>query len=174
MNVPPKPVTRSQEMAAQAVTLPAPADTPLRELLRSEAPPPNWKEFAERVEKAIGTTSLHDATQDGQIADLAGRLAKVETNVNAISQTVGGRAARVAEASEPPPPPEGSELPAPAATPAAPAPPAPAKEPTIVSRLEDIRRATGWAKVLLAAGAVFELVRWFEPLISSALRGLGK
>lgn len=171
--LPPKPLTRSQEIAAQAPTIPAPKDPrvepeepSLRQILRSEAPPADWRTFATKTEKALGLVSQHDEAQDVTIRDLGDRIARLESIGAGTAATLGGHAAEIARAAEPEP----SAAPSEAARPKS----EPAQPKTIVSTLAEIKRANGTVRIMLILGALFEGIRWLAPMIEPFLRGLGK
>jgi hypothetical protein len=172
--LPPPPRTESQQLAAQAPTIPAPRDArvepgtepTLREVLRSEAPPADWQSFARKTEKALGLVSQHDLTQDGAISDLASRVQRLETLGAGTAATLGGHAAEVARNVEPEPSKEPSEAARPTAETAQPK--------TIVGTLAEIKRANGTVRIMLILGALFEGIRWLAPMVEPFIRGLGK
>jgi hypothetical protein len=172
--LPPGPRTESQQLAAQAPTIPAPKDPrvepgtepTLRDVLRSEAPPADWQTFARKTEKALGLVSQHDLSQDGAIADLATRVQRLETIGAGTAATLGGHAADVARTVEPESPKEPSE---------AARPKSEATQPkTVIGTLAEIKKANGTVRIMLILGALFEGIRWLAPMIEPFIRGLGK
>ncbi len=186
MNRPPKPRTISQEIAATIPTIPAPKD-PREEppsdpslddavkILGSDAPPADRDRALVLVVKKLRQVSDHDGNQDLTIeslrADLiaqAERLGKLERNTSAQSETLGGHAAEVAKAEAPP---------AVEALPTAElARPVEEKKPdakpvTVVSRLDEIKRASGTTRIVLVVVLIFEAIRWAAPFIEPLFRG---
>lgn len=172
--LPPGPRTESQQLAAQAPTIPAPKDPrvepgtepTLRDVLRSEAPPADWQSFARKTEKALGLVSQHDGMQDTAIDDLKSRVQRLETLGAGTAATLGGHAAEVARTVEP----EAPEAPSAAARPKS----DPPQPKTIVGTLAEIKRANGTVRIMLILGALFEGIRWLAPMLEPFLRGLGK
>lgn len=173
--LPPKPRTESEIRAASVDTIPAPKDPrvepgtepTLREVLRSEAPPPNWREFADRLQRALGVVSTHDVEQDTRItttqdelAALTKRVESIGSTTTASAETIGGKAAVVAREEQR----KTHDVPKDESAPS----------PTVFSKLDAIAKANGKMRILLVLGALFEGIRWFAPLVSDLLRGLGK
>lgn len=183
---PPKP-TKSQELAAQLPTIPAPRD-PREEpesdpdmhavvdmISKSDAPKAVRDKALVLLAHEVKRVSGHDGAQDLTIealrADLAEqgeRLRGLERQTSAQSATLGGEAAKVSAEVKA----ESAPTEAPEAAPKAGEPEAPPPR-TVMGALERLQKATGRDRIMLAAFLAWEVWREFGPFLKALFLAKG-
>lgn len=177
-NLPPGPRTSSQEIAAQLPTMPAPKDPRIEpesgpeleealEYLKSDAPKADKVGVIHAIAARLKLESHTNQEQDKTLAALAERMGRLEGATAAQSATIGGYAAKVVEEAPP------LQLTPAESLPEAPAPKAP-ESPTLVSRLEEITKLSGKARLGLIAVLVIEGLDKGWPIIKAAAALIAK
>lgn len=175
MNLPPGPRTTSQELAAQAPTMPAPLVPSIDErkelaaqALASDAPPTpdQWAALKSEIQAVDARTSRSDKEQNLEISALRSDVIGVQGSVSELAASL-----EAFRKSTEVPARNGAPVDKPADKPADLAPVAPPK--TLGESIDAIHKTQGSTRLWLIAGAIFETLRILGPYLSK-LAGLAQ